>query len=110
LNSGILLLDCPDQRGIVAAIAVSFTPTGANILHAGQHQDSEAGMFFMRAEGSLDGFDLNEETFQEQFGAIAREFHIAGGWLVGSTATHRHLRLRYQHCLLDLLHLYEIGD
>ena len=51
-------------------------------------------MFFMRAEWSLDGFDLNEETFQEQFGAIAREFHLR--WSqgsVGSTATHRHLRL-----------------
>ena len=34
-------------------------------------------MFFMRAEWSLDGFDLNEEAFPEQFGAIAREFHIA---------------------------------
>jgi formyltetrahydrofolate hydrolase len=58
-------------------LQISFTPTGANILHAAQHQDNEAGMFFKRAEWSLDGFDVNEEAFQEQFGALAREFHAA---------------------------------
>jgi formyltetrahydrofolate deformylase len=60
LNSGILLLDCPDRRGIVAAIADFLYAHGANILHADQHQDNEAGMFFMRIEWSLDGFDLNQ--------------------------------------------------
>jgi formyltetrahydrofolate deformylase len=81
LTSGFLLLDCPDRRGIVAAIADFLYAHGANILHADQHQDNEAGMFFMRVEWSLDGFDLNEKAFQERFGVIARaSFGCAGGW------------------------------
>jgi formyltetrahydrofolate deformylase len=85
LSSGILLLDCPDRRGIVAAIADLLYAHGANILHADQHQDNEAEMFFMRVEWSLDGFDLNEKAFQERFGVIAREFRLRWrvAWSVG---------------------------
>ncbi len=38
---------------------------GANILHADQHIDHELGLFFMRVEFELDGFDL--EGFRAVF-------------------------------------------
>lgn len=111
LNSGILLLDCADRRGIVAAIADFLYTHGANILHADQHQDNEAGMFFMRVEWSLDGFDLDGGTFHEQFGAIAREFHMR--WRLAWSAQKPRIAVfvsRYQHCLLDMLHRHQIGE
>ena len=67
-------------------------------------------MFFMRAEWSIDGSDLNEETLQEQFGAIAREFHLA--LEAGLSVQRPRIAIfvsRYQRCLFDLLHLYEIA-
>jgi len=111
LSSGILLLDCPDRRGIVATIANFLYAHGANILHADQHQDNEAGMFFMRVEWSLDGFDLNERTFEEEFAVIAREFrmHCRLAWS-GQRPRMAIFVSRYQHCLLDLLHRYQIGE
>jgi formyltetrahydrofolate deformylase len=111
LSSGILLLDCPDRRGIVSTIAQLLYSHGANILHADQHQDNDAGMFFMRVEWSLDGFDLREEKFRELFGAIAREFYMR--WRLAWSSQRQRMAIfvsRYQHCLLDLLDRYQLGE
>jgi formyltetrahydrofolate deformylase len=111
LNSGILLIDCPDRRGLVAAIAQFLYSHGANILHADQHQDNEVGRFFMRIEWSLDGFDLEETAFQEEFARIAQEFSMV--WRLAWTAKPLRIALfvsRYLHCLNDLLHRHQIGE
>lgn len=105
------MLDCPDRRGIVAAIADFLYAHGANILHADQHQDNEARMFFMRVEWSLDEFDLSEETFRELFGAVACEFQMC--WRLAWPAAPSRIAIfvsRHQHCLVDLLHRYQIGE
>ena len=57
-NTAILLIDCPDRKGLVAAIANFLYGHGANILHADQHQDNDLGLFFMRVEWDLEGFEL----------------------------------------------------
>lgn len=111
MHSGILLLDCPDRRGIVAAIADFLYTHGANILHADQHQDNEARMFFMRVEWSLDGFDLDQQAFRQQFEAVANEFHMR--WRLAWPAGPLRIAIfvsRYQHCLVDLLHRYQVGE
>ena len=111
MSSGILLIDCPDRRGIVSTVAQLLYGHGANILHADQHQDNFAGMFFMRVEWSLDGFDLSEEAFREQFAAIAQEFDMS--WRLAWSSQRLRMAIfvsRYQHCLLDLLHRYQLGE
>lgn len=109
--SGILLIDCPDRRGIVASIAHFLYSHGANILHADQHQDNEVGRFFMRIEWSLDGFDLQEAAFRKEFSQIAHEFKMT--WQLAWPG--RRLRMavfvsRYQHCLVDLLYRNQMGE
>src|SRR5580698_117805 len=54
-DSAVLLIDCPDQKGLVARVAGLLYQHGANILHADQHQDHDLGLFFMRVEWALDG-------------------------------------------------------
>src|SRR5437660_7564826 len=49
-HTAILLVDCPDRKGLVAAIADFLYRHNANILHADQHQDAERGLFLMRVE------------------------------------------------------------
>lgn len=46
----IALLHGPDQPGIVARVAGWIFERGGNILHADQHRDMEAGVFFQRVE------------------------------------------------------------
>jgi formyltetrahydrofolate deformylase len=54
-DSAVLLIDCPDQKGLVARVSSLLYRHGANILHADQHQDHELGLFFMRVEWALNG-------------------------------------------------------
>jgi formyltetrahydrofolate deformylase len=54
-DSAVLLIDCPDQKGLVARVSSLLYQWGANILHADQHQDHELGLFFMRVEWALNG-------------------------------------------------------
>ena len=46
----IALLWGPDQPGLVARVAGWIYERGGNILHADQHRDMEAGVFFQRIE------------------------------------------------------------
>ena len=57
-----LLIDCPDRKGLVAAI-INFLVReyDVNILNADQHQDAELGLFFMRVEFAVDNQALSTE-------------------------------------------------
>lgn len=110
-DSAILLIHCPDQKGIVAAVSGFLFRHGANILHADQHQDRELGLFFMRVEWVVDEFDLDELAFRVQFGKIADEF--AMNWRLAYSSERPNVAIfvsRYEHCLLDLLARYRNGE
>ena len=49
-TTAVLLLSCPDQPGIVAAVADFVYRHGGNILDAQQHTDRTDGVFFQRIE------------------------------------------------------------
>ncbi|PYV25739.1 MAG: formyltetrahydrofolate deformylase [Acidobacteria bacterium] len=110
-NTAILLVDCPDRKGIVAAIANFLYNHGGNILHADQHQDNKMGRFFMRVEWDLKDFDLDGECFRKHFEAIARDFQM--DWRAEYSHDLPAMALfvsSYLHCLVDLLHRYQIGE
>ncbi len=104
-NTAILLVDCPDRKGIVAGIANLLYSHGANILHADQHQDNELGLFFMRVEWAMEDFELDPAQFAGRFRPLAEEFHM--NWRVEYSSAPVSMAIfvsREQHCLLDLLH------
>lgn len=110
-GTAILLVDCPDRRGLVAAIAQFLFEHNANIIHADQHQDNEAGMFFMRVEWSLEGFDLSPEALRDRFEPIA--LRLGMRWRIEYSSDRPRVAIfvsRYQHCLVDLLHRAQIGE
>jgi len=57
-NTAILLISCPDRKGLVAAIADFIFRNNGNILHADQHQDDQLGLFLMRVEWDVEGFTI----------------------------------------------------
>jgi formyltetrahydrofolate deformylase len=110
-RTAVLLVDCPDAKGIVAAISNFLYSRGANILHADQHQDNEAGLFFMRVEFDLSDFTLDAQNFAGEFQPIADRFRML--WRFEDTAKLARIAIfvsRYQHCLVDLLHRHQIGE
>jgi formyltetrahydrofolate deformylase len=110
-NTGILLIDCPDRKGLVAGIANFLYSHNANILHADQHQDSELNLFLMRVEWDLDGFALDEVGFRAAFVPIAEQFQMR--WRLEYSAVKTRLAIfvsKYDHCLVDLLYRHRSGD
>ena len=121
----VLLIDCPDQKGLVARVVVLLYSQGANILHAEQHQDHELGQFFMRVEwaqaslphpthpaGSSDTRAKSViSTFARDFAILAEELHMR--WHL--YRAHQRTRVaifcsQYLHCIADLLHRSSSGE
>ena len=115
-DSAVLLIDCPDQKGLVARVSTLLYERGANILHADQHQDHELGLFFMRVEWALaddshssQSFDL--EAFNESFAPLARELGMR--WKLTSGDRRPRMALfcsQYLHCMADLLYRWRAGE
>ncbi|TCS72764.1 formyltetrahydrofolate deformylase [Sulfuritortus calidifontis] len=110
-NTAVLLIVCPDRKGLVAAIANFLYRHNANILHADQHQDKEAGLFLMRVEWDLDGFDLGLHKFDEAFAPIAGEYQMQ--WRLALSSMKPRLAIfvsKHDHCLADLLYRWQSGE
>ena len=115
-DSAVLLIDCPDRKGLVARVSTLLYERGANILHADQHQDHELGLFFMRVEWALadggtssQGFDL--ESFKEEFSLLARELGMRWKLTQGDRRPRMALFCsQYLHCMADLLHRWRSGE
>ena len=110
-NTGILLVNCPDQKGIVAAISGFLYRHNANILHADQHQDSDVGLFLTRVEWDLAGFQLEIADFGRAFAPVAEKFHML--WRLELSTARPRLAIfvsKYDHCLADLLYRHESGE
>ncbi|HEU5351635.1 MAG TPA: formyltetrahydrofolate deformylase [Terracidiphilus sp.] len=116
-DSAVLLIDCPDRKGLVARVAGLLYERGANILHADQHEDHELGLFFMRVEFALNadasastaGFDL--EGFRRAFRPLAAELGMR--WRLIARAERPRMALfcsQYLHCMADLLHRWKTGE
>jgi formyltetrahydrofolate deformylase len=108
-DTAVLLIDCPDRKGLVAGVSGLLYRFGANITHADQHQDHEAGLFFMRIEWALDDFDL--ERFRREFQAMAAEFRMR--WRLKQMAEEPRVALfvsQYLHCLADILYRRRTGE
>jgi SpoVK/Ycf46/Vps4 family AAA+-type ATPase len=74
----VLLLSCPDRRGIVAAVADFVAGHDGNIIHAEQHVDEIEGVFFQRVEFDLDGFALERHSILEAIAPVAEASDSAG--------------------------------
>ena len=101
-----MLLSCPDQHGLVAAVANFVVEHDGNIVDADQHVDVTDGqaVFFQRVEFELDGFGLARDEIRPAFEAVAARF----GMRVDVRFTDQLiptaiLASRQPHCLADLL-------
>jgi len=111
MTSAVLLLSCPDRRGIVAAVAKFVADHGGNVLHADQHTDQSAGVFFQRVEFDLDTFGLERAAIAPAFEPLADEFAMTSALRFSDdlipTAI---LASRHPHCLNDLLMRWRSGE
>ena len=110
-NSAILLISCPDQKGLNAAIADFIFRNNGNILHADEHQDEDLGLFLMRVEWNLAGFAIEMKDFPRHFAPIAEKFQMQ--WRLAASNHRPNVALfvsKFDHCLADLLYRHRSGE
>ena len=110
--TAILLMHCPDQKGLVAAVTDFLHKNNGNIIDLDQHVDRAARHFFMRVEWELEGFAIPEEKIDDFFGTlIGRRFRME--WQLHITRRPPRLALfvsKSTHCLYDILQRYISGE
>lgn len=111
-GSATLLMSCPDQKGLVAAVTQFIFQHGGNILHLDQHVDAEAGVFFMRVEWDMAAFGLNRDEVAQAFGLnVGKRFSM--DWTLRFSDQVPRMALfvsKQSHCLYDLLGRWQSGD
>jgi formyltetrahydrofolate deformylase len=110
-QSATLLISAPDKKGLVAALANFLMTYNANIMHADQHQDASENLFLMRIQWELEGFTLPMDAFSAAFQPIAAEHNMT--WKVSLSSRKPRMAIfvsKYEHCLVDLLHRWRIGE
>jgi formyltetrahydrofolate deformylase len=105
-----LLISCPDQHGIVAAVSGFLAERGANIVSSAQYStDPEGGAFFMRMAFAIEAID---DDFAAAFGEqVAERFSMQ--WYLHDAAQPKRVAIlvsREDHCLLDLLWRWRRGE
>ncbi len=110
-NTAILLLSCPDQKGVVASVSNFVYSHNGNIVHADEHADEASNLFLMRVEFDPAEFDMDLADFGKNFAPVADRFGMA--WRLAHSS-HRPkmviLVSRYDHCLVDLLYRHRSGE
>lgn len=105
-----MLISCPDQPGIVAAVSRYLYERGANIVQSDQHTtDPENGMFFMRIEADFERYD--PEQIEGDFATIAHAFDME--WRIERARYKKKMAIfvsKSDHCLLELLWQWRAGN
>lgn len=103
--SAILLMHCPDKRGIIAVVSEFICKNNGNIIFLDQHVDEVTGAFFMRIEWDLAEFVIPREKIGEYFDVLIGQRYQMEWELHFSSEIPRMALFvsRLPHCLFDIL-------
>jgi formyltetrahydrofolate deformylase len=105
----VLTLSCPDAHGIIHGITGALLDLDANILEQEQYSDPESTLFFARTRFEV-ATDDEARVRQSLITALAR---FNGRVDVRLESKHRRVLIlvsQYDHCLVDLLYRWRIGE
>ncbi len=109
--TAILLISCPDQRGIVARLSNFVFERGGNIVDSDHHSDLQAGRFLGRIEWEETADPAERLHLRAQLAAVADP--MGGQWELHFSDVVPRIALwcsRQEHCLLDLLWRHQAGE
>jgi formyltetrahydrofolate deformylase len=111
-QSAILLIHCPDQKGMVHRITEFIDNNNGNILALDQHVDREDNIFFMRIEWDLEKFLIPSEKIGDYFDTqIAALYDMKWNLYFSEDKPNMALFVsKMDHCLYDILARYQAGE
>jgi formyltetrahydrofolate deformylase len=107
-NTVILLMHCPDRKGIVAHVTEFIDNNNGNIISLDEHVDRVSNEFFMRVEWELEQFLIPAEKIADFFGTqIAAKYNM--DWNIYFSNKPPRMAIfvsKLSHCLYDILARY----
>ena len=103
-----LTLTCPNKPGIVAAVSTYIFQAGGDIEEAQQFDDKASKRFFMRVSFSC---AVDAATLRAGFVEIAKRFELI--WNLRAVKDLKRVLImasKLDHCLVDLLYRWRIGE
>jgi formyltetrahydrofolate deformylase len=111
-NTAILLIHCPDNKGIVAQVTAFINDNNGNIIGLDEHVDRLDNIFYMRIEWELDGFLIPQEKIADFFGTlIAVRYNMT--WNIYFSDKRPRMAIfvsKLSHCLYDIMSRYQAGE
>ncbi len=108
----IILINCPDQSGIVSSVTNFIHQKKGNIVYLDQHVDKSANIFFMRLESDFIKEDFDIDIFKTSFSAnISSLYNME--WSIHTEGVKPKMAIfvsKYNHCLYDLLSRFNSGE
>lgn len=111
-ETAILLIHCPDQQGILAAVTQFLNENNGNIIYLDQNVDRAESIFFMRVEWELDLFAIPREKIADYFNTlIANKYNIHFTLHFSNERPRMALFVsKMSHCLFDILSRHMAGE
>ncbi len=111
-NTAILLIHCPDQQGILAAVTQFMNKNNGNIIYLDQNVDRAESIFFMRVEWELEQFDIPREKIADYFDTlIAKKYNLSFTLHFSDEVPRMALFIsKMSHCMFDILSRYMAGE
>ncbi len=111
-RSAVMLIHCPDRKGLIASVTEFILNNNGNILYLDQHVDMEKKVFFMRVEWSLENFSVPDEEISEVFGkVVGKKFEMK--WEVHFQPEKLRMAVfvsEMPHCLYDIISRCQSGE
>ena len=105
-------MHCPDRPGIIAILTEFINSNGGNILYLDQYVDRENGIFYMRVEWELEGFQIPTDKISDYFDTLYAHRYDVTYRLSFSDRPQRMAIFvsKMSHCLYDMLARYRAGE
>ncbi len=111
LNSAILLISCPDRKGLVKEISSFIADNGGNIVSFDQHIDEQTKTFLARVEWDLEDFKIPREEIEREFSKVAEKFSMNFKLSFSDEVKKVAIFVSKQlHCFWDLMQRFYSGE
>lgn len=110
-STAVLLLSCPDKKGLVSEITHFIYEKGGNIIDLDEHVAPEEKFFSIRVAWDMNNFSVPASELNKTFGQLADKFN--GKFEIRFLEEKSRVAVfvsRYDHCLYEILWRNSTGE
>lgn len=111
-NRVVLLISCPERKGIISSVSGFLLDHGANIVQFDQHTTNHhTGVIFIRIEIYLPDFKETYDKLVKDFEELAKDYEM--NWHISNNRKRERMAIfvsKEGHCLEEILWRWKSGE